>query len=54
MKRGVSVSSLTTAFIHKDKLKIELDDLPTILRLYNVEQKKRITDVSRISTIRYF
>lgn len=37
--------------IDKDKLRMQLDDLPTILGLYNVEQKKKITSISCISTI---
>ena len=32
-------------------LKIQLDDLPTILGLYNTDQKTRITEITNISTI---
>ena len=48
-KRGVPLSGLTSSFIDKENLKTQLDNLPTILGLYNVEQK--ITEVTRISTI---
>eukprot|EP00112_Aurelia_sp_Birch-Aquarium-sp1_P022111 Seg612.2 transcript_id=Seg612.2/GoldUCD/mRNA.D3Y31 product="hypothetical protein" protein_id=Seg612.2/GoldUCD/D3Y31 len=49
--RGIPIDSLTHALIDKDKLRMQLDDLPTILGLYNIEQKKKITSISRISTI---
>eukprot|EP00112_Aurelia_sp_Birch-Aquarium-sp1_P025798 Seg8790.2 transcript_id=Seg8790.2/GoldUCD/mRNA.D3Y31 product="hypothetical protein" protein_id=Seg8790.2/GoldUCD/D3Y31 len=49
--KGIPIDSLTHALINKDKLRMQLDDLPTILGLYNIEQKKKITSISRISTI---
>ncbi len=49
-KRGVPLSGLTSSFIDKENLKTQLDNLPTIIGLYNVEQKK-ITETTRISTI---
>ncbi|CAB3988472.1 zinc finger MYM-type 1-like [Paramuricea clavata] len=45
------IDNLTHALIDKEKLRTQLDDLPTILGLYNVEKKKKITSISRISTI---
>ena len=45
------MDTLTHALIDKDKLRMQLDDLPTILGLYNVKQKRKITSISRISTI---
>ncbi len=50
-KRGVPLSGVTSSFIDKENLKTQIDNLPTILGLYNVEQKKKITEVTRISTI---
>ena len=50
-QRGVSPSSLTNDLINKDKLATNLDDLPTILGLYNVQHKQKVKEVSRISTI---
>ena len=35
----------------KDALKVQLDDLPAILGLYNIEQKTKITEITQISTI---
>ena len=49
--RGVSLDGLTSSLVDKDALKIQLDDLPTILGLYNIEQKTKITEVTQISTI---
>ena len=37
--------------IDKDAIKIQLDDLPTIPGLYNIEQKRKITEITQISTI---
>ena len=50
-KRGVSLDGLTSSLVNKDALKIQLDDLPTILGLYNIDQKTRITETTKISTI---
>ena len=50
-KRGVSLDGLTSSLVNKDVLKIQLDDLPTILGLYNIDQKTRITEITNISTI---
>ena len=49
--RGVSLDGLTSSLVDKDALKIQLDDLPTILGLHNIEQKTKITEVTQISTI---
>ena len=48
-KRGVSLDGLTSSLVNKDALKIQLDDLPTILGLYNIDQKTRITEITKIS-----
>lgn len=37
--------------VNKDAVKIELDDLPTILGLYDVEHKTKIDEITQISTI---
>ncbi|XP_046842007.1 zinc finger MYM-type protein 1-like [Xenia sp. Carnegie-2017] len=50
-ERGVSLDGLSNSLIDKDVLRMQLDDLPTILGLYNADQKKKITEVTRISTI---
>ena len=42
IERGCPMDSLTHALIDKNKLRMQVDDLPTILGLYNVEQKKKI------------
>ena len=49
--RGVSLDRLTSSLVNKDALKIQLDDLPTIVELYNVEHKTKITEITQISTI---
>ena len=49
--RGVSLDRLTSSMVNKDALKIQLDDLPTIVGLYNVEHKTKITKITQISTI---
>ena len=36
---------------NKDAVKIELDDLPTVLGLYDVEHKTKIDETNQISTI---
>lgn len=50
-ERGVSLVGLTTSLVNKEDLKTQLDNLPTIVGLYNVEQKKKLTEITRISTI---
>ena len=53
-ERGVSLDDLSsslTSFVDKELLKSQIDDLPTILGLYNAEHKKTITEVTRISTV---
>ena len=45
------LDDLTSSLVNKDALKIQLDDLPTILGLYNIDQKTRITEMTKISTI---
>lgn len=45
------MASVTSALIDKEKLRVQLDHLPTILGLYNAENKKKITAITRISTI---
>ena len=50
-KRSVSLDGLTSSLVNKDALKIQLDDLPTILGLYNINQKTRITEITNISAI---
>ena len=49
--RGVSLDGLTSSLVDKDAVKIQLDDLPTTLGLYNIEQKTKITEITQISTI---
>ena len=51
MERGFQIDDLTHPSIDKEKLRVQLDDLPTVLGLYNVATKKKIASVSRISTI---
>ena len=53
LERGILTDRLTYAMIEKDKPKMQLDDLPTILALYNIEKSKQITSISHISTIVY-
>ena len=50
-ERGVSLAGLTTSLVNKEDLKTQLDNLPTIVGLYNMEQKKKLTEITRISTI---
>ena len=45
--RGVFLDGSTSSLVDKDTLKVQLDDLPTILGLYNIEQKTK----QKISTI---
>ena len=49
--RGFPIDDLTHPSIDKEKLRVQLDDLPTVLGLYNVGRKKKIASISRISTI---
>ena len=51
MERGFPIDDLTHPSIDKEKLRVQLDDLPTVRGLYNVDRKKKIASVSRISTI---
>lgn len=39
-----SLDGITSSLVNKDALKIQLDVLPTILGLYNAEQKTNITE----------
>eukprot|EP00795_Rhopilema_esculentum_P004168 gene4168-20356_t len=49
--RCIPIDSFEHALIDKEKLKLQLDDLPTILGPYNTKEEKKITSISRISTI---
>ena len=51
IERGYPIDTLEHALIDKDKLRVQLGDLPTILGIYNVDRKKKITSISRVSTI---
>ena len=51
MERGFPNDDLAHPSIDKEKLKVQLDDMSTVLGLYNVDRKKKIASVSRISTI---
>ena len=51
IERGYPIDTLEHVLINKDKLRVQLDDLPTILGMYNVDRKKKITSISRVSTI---
>ena len=51
IERGYPIDTLERALINKDKLRVQLDDLPTILGLYNVDRRKKMTSISRVSTI---
>ena len=51
IERGYPIDTLEHALINKDKLRVQLDDLPTILGMHNVDRKKKITSISRVSTI---
>ena len=46
IERGYPIDTLEHALINKDKLRVQLDDLPTILGMYNVDRKKKITSIS--------
>ena len=43
IERGYPIDTLEYALINKEKLRVQLDDLPTILGMYNVDRKKKIT-----------
>ena len=51
IEREYPINTLEHALIDKDKLRVQLDDLPTILGMHNVDRKKKITSISRVSTI---
>ena len=51
IERGYSIDTLEHALINKDKLRVQLDDLLTILGMYNGDRKKKITSISRVFTI---
>ena len=51
LERRIPINSFEHALIDKKKLKMQLDDLPTILGLYSTKEEKKITSISRISTI---
>ena len=50
-ERSISIANLRNDLLNKDLLRTQLNDLPTILGLYNADRKKKITYVTRISTI---
>jgi hypothetical protein len=50
-ERGVSLAGLTTSLVNKDDLVKQVEDLPTIISLYNIEQKKKLSEITRIATI---
>ena len=51
IERGYPINTLEHALIDKDKLRVQLDDLPTILSMYNVDRKKKMRSIFRVSTI---
>ena len=51
IERGYPLDTLEHALTNKDKLRVQLDDLLTILGMYNVHRKKKTTSISRVSTI---
>lgn len=51
IERGYPIDTLEHALTNKDKLRVQLDDLPTILGMYNMDRKKKITSISLVSTI---
>ena len=48
---GVDLVSLQCGFLDKEMVERQLDDLPTILGLYNAERALKITNVTRIGTV---
>ena len=51
IERRISMASLKNDLLNKKLLRTELDDIPTIIGLYNADKTKKITSVTRISTI---
>ena len=51
LERRIPMNSLTYAMIDKDKLRMQLDGLQTILELHNGERSKKITSILSMSTI---
>ena len=51
IERGYPIDTLEHNLRNKDNLRVQLNDLPTILGMYNMDGKKKITSVSRVSTI---
>ena len=51
--RGVDLTILKCGFLDKEMVERQLDDLPTILGLYNAERELKITNVTRIGTVEY-
>ena len=49
--RGVDLIILKCGFLDKEMVERQLDDLPTILGLYNAERELKITNVTRIGTV---
>ena len=49
-ERSISIANLKND-LNKELLRTELDDIPTIIGLYNADKTKKITSVTRISTI---
>ena len=48
---GFPIDDLTHRSIDKEKLRVQLEDLPPVLGLCKVDGKKNITSISRILTI---
>ena len=49
--RGFDLTSLQCDFLDKEMVERQLDDLPTILGLYNAERELKISNVTRIGTV---
>ena len=49
--RGVDLNILQCGFLDKEMVERQLDDLQTILGLYNAERELKITNVTRIGTV---
>ena len=50
--RGVNLTILKCGFLDKEMVERQLDDLRTILGLYNAERELKITNVTRIGTVK--
>eukprot|EP00795_Rhopilema_esculentum_P014499 gene14499-5559_t len=49
--KGVDLTILRCGFLDKEMVERQLDDLPTILELYNAERELKITNVTCIGTV---